>query len=136
MNTSIGKNIKRLREERGWYQDELAKRLDVTQKAVSAWENGVAQPRMAMLNRICQVFGCKVSDITEEINYTGTWAGTPVTDYSIQLQSAGMNPNTVISIEERNDEDAERLLRMFHYLNEMQKSELLKKAIDLMMEGK
>lgn len=34
---SVGKNIKRLRSEKGITQDQLAERLHVTRQAVSNW---------------------------------------------------------------------------------------------------
>ncbi len=39
----FGNNICRLREERGLTQEQFAKMLDVTDKAVSKWENGISQ---------------------------------------------------------------------------------------------
>ena len=39
----IMKNIKRLRQERGLTQEELAEKLHVTRQAVSNWETGVSQ---------------------------------------------------------------------------------------------
>ena len=63
---AIGKNVKRLREERNWSQEELATKLGVTDRAVSSWEHGRAYPRMAMLDKMCEVFGCRTQDLTHE----------------------------------------------------------------------
>ena len=64
--TTEGKNIRRLREARGWYQEELAQKLGVSQKAVSAWEKGRTMPRLPMLIKMSEVFNCKISEITDE----------------------------------------------------------------------
>ena len=39
----IGKRIEKLRKNSGMTQQMLAQKLDVTDKAVSRWENGVSQ---------------------------------------------------------------------------------------------
>ena len=36
--TTIGKNIRKLRKERGMTQEELATRLNISAQAVSKWE--------------------------------------------------------------------------------------------------
>ncbi len=42
-NKQFGQFILKLRKEKGWTQLELAKKLNVTDKAVSKWERGVSQ---------------------------------------------------------------------------------------------
>lgn len=51
----FGNNICRLREEKNLTQAELAKLVDVSDKAVSKWENGQTFPRMDTLEKIAQV---------------------------------------------------------------------------------
>lgn len=40
-----GVQIKRLREERNWSQNELAKKLNTTKTSISNYENGKRTPR-------------------------------------------------------------------------------------------
>lgn len=56
MNTSISNNIKRLRQQAGLTQDQLAEKLFVTRQTVSLWENGKTQPDVQTLERIAAVF--------------------------------------------------------------------------------
>ena len=56
MNTSIPKNIKRLRQQAGLTQEQLAEKLFVTRQTVSLWENGKTQPDVQTLERIAAVF--------------------------------------------------------------------------------
>lgn len=63
---SIGKNIKRLREQHGLTQAELGKIAGVTDKAVSTWENGSADPRMGAVQKMADYFGVKKSDILDD----------------------------------------------------------------------
>lgn len=56
-NHSIGKLIARLRSEKGLTQAELAKRLNITDKAVSKWENEDGEPSISLLPAIAEEFG-------------------------------------------------------------------------------
>ena len=58
--------IRRLREERGISQQELAQPLGVTQGAVSHWENGVRKPDIDDIVKIAQLFNCKVDDLIDK----------------------------------------------------------------------
>ena len=57
---SVGKTIADLRKKSGMTQLELAQRLDVTDKAVSRWENGQSYPDITLFPRIAGLFGVTV----------------------------------------------------------------------------
>ena len=59
----FGNYICRLREEKGMTQTELSFKLDVSDKAVSKWENGQAFPRIETFERLAQVLGTTMQDI-------------------------------------------------------------------------
>lgn len=63
---SIAENMKKLREKFDLTQQELADIAGVTNKAVSAWESGISEPRMGAIEKISQRFGIKKSNIIEE----------------------------------------------------------------------
>lgn len=54
---TIGKNVKRLRGERKWTQEELAERLNVSAQAISKWENGNGLPDISQVVPLANVFG-------------------------------------------------------------------------------
>ena len=56
MEIPIGKNIRRLRIERGMTQNELARALCVSSQAVSKWERGYSYPDTALLLPIARTF--------------------------------------------------------------------------------
>lgn len=62
-NYKFGNYICSLREQRGLTQAELAERIEVTDKAVSKWENGQAFPRIETLERLADVLATTVEDI-------------------------------------------------------------------------
>lgn len=49
--------IKRARQERGWSQAELARRMSVTQPSVAEWESGRKAPHMKNLVRLAKLLG-------------------------------------------------------------------------------
>ena len=61
----IGKNIRRLRKQRGMSQEELARELDVSRAAVTQWETGWSKPRMGTIERLSTFFGVSKSEIID-----------------------------------------------------------------------
>lgn len=49
----------------GLRQEDVAKKLDVTQSAVSRWESGAANPLMKYRKRLARLYGCKVDELLE-----------------------------------------------------------------------
>ena len=64
----IGDNIKKVRESRGLKQSELAELVKVSDKTVSSWEINRTEPKMGMIEKICQALNCKKTDIIGEDN--------------------------------------------------------------------
>jgi repressor LexA len=62
----IGKNIKRLRRGRGYSQELLARKLNVTQGAVSHWEKGTTTPDTAQLLALSRVFDVSLDAFTDD----------------------------------------------------------------------
>lgn len=43
------------RKAKGFSQEDLASRMDISRQAVSKWENGTAQPEMSNIIKLCEV---------------------------------------------------------------------------------
>ena len=52
----MGEKIALLRRQRGWSQEELADRLDVSRQSVSKWESGGSIPDLERVAKLSQVF--------------------------------------------------------------------------------
>lgn len=61
--SSINKNIKKLRKERGMSQDDLAARVYVTRQTISNWEIGKSNPALSDIERLAQALDCEVTEI-------------------------------------------------------------------------
>lgn len=52
----IADRIKALREQKGYTQVELAKRLGITRSSVNAWELGISVPSTQYIVELAQIF--------------------------------------------------------------------------------
>ena len=59
----MGREIRRLRDERGITQEALAEALNVTPQTVSKWERGTSMPDVQMLPRIAVYFGVTIDQL-------------------------------------------------------------------------
>ena len=55
--------LKVLRAERGWSQQDLAERLDVSRQSVNAIETGKYDPSLPLAFRIADLFGLAIEAI-------------------------------------------------------------------------
>ncbi len=53
----IGDTIAKLRKEKGWTQNELADKLQVSDKAISKWESNKGDPSIEFLPALAELFG-------------------------------------------------------------------------------
>ena len=65
---SIGEKIKELRLESGLSQLNLAKIIDVSQKAIDYWERNVNEPKASYIISLVKCFGITYDDFFSEIN--------------------------------------------------------------------
>jgi len=59
----IGKNIRQLRQKKGWSQGEVAKRLQISIPAFSKIETGITDINISRLEQIAALFGVSTMDI-------------------------------------------------------------------------
>ena len=58
----IGKFISKCRKEKKMTQEELATKLNVTDRAVSHWENGRRLPDYSIINNLCYELGISINE--------------------------------------------------------------------------
>ena len=59
----MGEIISTLRREKGMTQKELADMLNITDKAVSKWERGMACPDTHTIPRVAEILGISVEEL-------------------------------------------------------------------------
>lgn len=88
----IGDNIKRLRQIYDLSQKDLANIAGVTNKAVSAWETGVKEPRMGAIQKIADHFGFKKSNIIEKDGLNNIQA---ICEYAVSKKDSNLSQEDV-----------------------------------------
>ena len=64
--TEFAKKLKLLRNSKGWTQEELAARLNVSRSAVGNYESGIRTPKYEELEEIADLFNCTMSYLLEK----------------------------------------------------------------------
>lgn len=62
---TIGDKIKKLRIEKGMSQTDLANKLNLSNQAISKWENNFSLPDINLLPEIASIFGINIDDLFE-----------------------------------------------------------------------
>ena len=71
MEKDVGKRIAKLRKEKGWSQAQLAEMLNISDKAISKWENG-GMPSVDIFPKLSKIFNVSIdylmigNDLNEE----------------------------------------------------------------------
>lgn len=50
--------IKQLRQDNGWLQADLAKKLQTSRQAIGNYETGERSPDVETILKLCEIFGC------------------------------------------------------------------------------
>ncbi len=59
----FNENLKTIRKEKGFSQEQLAVRLNVVRQTVSKWEKGLSVPDAELLIQLAEVLNVEVSDL-------------------------------------------------------------------------
>ena len=59
----IGKFISECRKEKKLTQSQLAEKMNITDKAVSKWENGKSLPDISLLLPLCEILGISLNEL-------------------------------------------------------------------------
>ena len=61
----FGENLAALRKMRQMTQDELAERVGVSRQAVGKWEAGETEPALGVAQKVAEVFGVSLDEMTD-----------------------------------------------------------------------
>ena len=59
----LSENIKNIRKNKGFTQEEVAAKLHVTRQTISKWEKGLSVPDAELLTAMSEIFEVSISDL-------------------------------------------------------------------------
>ena len=62
----LSENLKVLRKQKGFSQEELAVRINVVRQTVSKWEKGLSVPDADSVVKLAEIFGVSVNELLGE----------------------------------------------------------------------
>ncbi len=62
-NNNFGENLKRIRESRGYSQEEVARRIHTCRENISKWETGKVSPQVKWVYEIANVLGVNPAEL-------------------------------------------------------------------------
>lgn len=86
--TAFGNFLYALRKEKGMTQQELAEKLNITNKAVSKWETGEAFPETSQLVPLANIFGVSVDELLRGERTAGKSAGEGSIDPAVPVPAS------------------------------------------------
>ncbi len=61
----VGKSVQRLRQAKGWSQEELAEQAGMHRTYVSGIERGIRNATVTVLERLATALGVQIGDLTD-----------------------------------------------------------------------
>lgn len=62
----FGDNLRKLRKNKNYSQEDLAFKVGVSRQSVSKWETGEAYPEMNNILELCKIFHCKINELVND----------------------------------------------------------------------
>jgi transcriptional regulator with XRE-family HTH domain len=84
---ALGGRIKKARQQRGWYQRELASAVHVQPQTISNWERGVSAPGLAYLALLARALEVPISALLDDAD-----SGTDEQPSTASVSAAGAEP--------------------------------------------
>lgn len=75
----LADKIIELRKKKGWSQEELAEKVDVTRQSVSKWESAQSTPDLDKILKLAELFGVTTDELLKDEQRPGDPAASPET---------------------------------------------------------
>ena len=103
----LEEKIALLRKQKGWSQEELAFRLDVSRQSVSKWEMGDSLPDLDKIIKLSDIFGVSTDYLLKDE------PKEPVEETPQPAEETEEEESDEVRIREMSDEEAEKVLSSF-----------------------
>lgn len=62
----FNEKLKYFREKKGYTQEDLASELLISRQSISKWENGINEPDLETIKKLCQIFDCSLAELIDD----------------------------------------------------------------------
>lgn len=62
----FNEKLKALREAKGFTQDDIASKLNISRQSVSKWELGINEPDFKTAKELCKIFDCSLNELIDD----------------------------------------------------------------------
>jgi transcriptional regulator with XRE-family HTH domain len=94
----FGRNLTKLRKQKGWSQEKLADELNVSRQTIYAWETGGATPDASKLLAIKQLFNVSVDDLLDGQNLDLDKIGAEVNATENKIKYSNFYKNFALTV--------------------------------------
>lgn len=93
---SFGETLQKLRKQKGWSQEELAERLELTRQTVSKWELEQSTPDLDYIVALCDLFQVSADYLIRGKEYAAEGQETvPAKNEEITNRTSDMKPTVI-----------------------------------------
>ena len=68
MKESFGQRFQRLRKAKGFTQEQIAERVNISYQAVSKWENDISSPDISILGELANILGVTIDELLGRVD--------------------------------------------------------------------
>lgn len=132
---NIQKNLKKLREEKGWTQEQLAEKLFVTKNCIANYEQGIRKMDNDMIHAIAELFNIEwqpkdKKDITvQTISFSDI-----AKNNNMSLSASDYINENIVTLRGEIKQGTKKKLREYSEENNKDFNETLNKALELFIE--
>ena len=63
MKETFGQRFARLRKSKGYTQEQIADKVNISYQAVSKWENDISSPDISILGELANILGVTIDEL-------------------------------------------------------------------------
>jgi transcriptional regulator with XRE-family HTH domain len=112
--TTLGTKLARMRNKKGFSQNEIAAKLNVTQPAYHKWESDISMPNNENIAKICDFFEIEIQELLEDPNYIishNTFGGSNIINQKIDtISNLNINSTELVQGLMDNQKEISKLL--------------------------
>lgn len=105
---TFGEKVKEIRIKQGFSQLQLGEKMNISQQAIAKYEHLIDQPKLSTVRKLATALGVSIDDLTL------SWSSYSPSEIWDDMEN---NKNEYITIDTRDENNEDKLMEYFNYLN-------------------